>query len=148
MRCDPCSAPKKQGHQRPCFFSFSDSKLQVNDTAIRQKLDEKLTNQPRDGQPSILLSELWKQFKSEKVKAGRWRNSTIRNHTPKFNDLLQFVGDVPVNQITKTMIREYRKLLDRLPPNFVKKGYPDLSVVDPNFTSMMLNKSRGFGVST
>lgn len=88
-------------------------------------------NSGKEEEPSILLSELYEQFKAEKVEARRWGNTTIRNHTPKINALVQFVDDVPVNQITKPMLRKYRKLLDHLPPNFVKKGYPDLSVVDP-----------------
>ena len=77
----------------------------------------------KEEEPSIVLCKLFEQLKADKVKAGRWGDTTIRNHTPKINALVQFFDDAPVNQITKPMIREYRKLLDRLPPNFVKKGY-------------------------
>jgi len=80
-------------------------------------------------EPSILLSELWEQFKAEKVKIGRWRSNTIRNHTPKFTAFKQFVGDIPVNYVTKAMARDFRMLLDHLPPNFTKKGYQDFSEI-------------------
>lgn len=87
-----------------------------------------MTPEPEE-EPSILLPQLWELFKAEKVKIGRWRGNTIRNHTPKFTAFVQFVGDIPVNQVTKPMARDFRMLLDHLPPNFTKKGYPDLSVV-------------------
>lgn len=83
-------------------------------------------------EPSILLSELWKLFKKDKVDGGHWRKTSLRNHKPKFRSLLQFVGDIPVNQVSKAKIREYREVLDRLPPGFALKIYKDLAGIKPS----------------
>ena len=82
---------------------------------------------------SITLEELWEEYKDVKIKTKRWRKGTVRNHRPKFNSLIQFIGNIPVNRITKEMIREYRKLLDHLPPYFATtKEYKDLSGIKPS----------------
>jgi integrase len=82
-------------------------------------------------EPSILLSELWERFKAEKVRRKDWRGGTIRNHEPKYRALSQFLGDVPVNKITKGMMRDFRTLLDGLPPHFFRV-YPSLAGVKPD----------------
>ena len=84
-------------------------------------------------EPSILLEELYEEFKAIKVKSGWWNDGTIRNHSPKIRALLQFVGNIPVNQITKAKMHDYRKLLDRLPPGFFSmKKYRDISALRPD----------------
>jgi integrase len=84
-------------------------------------------------EPSILLDDLFQEFKAKKVESGRWGENTVRNHQPKFNAFSQFIGNRPVNFITKPMVIEFTKLLDRLPPRFVDHDeYKDLSRVKPD----------------
>ena len=76
---------------------------------------------------SILLEDLWEDYKEMKVKSGLWRNPTVLHHTPKLTALIQFVGNIPVNKVTKEMIGNYKKLLEYLPPSFSKtKEYKSL----------------------
>lgn len=82
-------------------------------------------------EPSILLSELWKQYQAEYRKAGRWSPSTIKKYQPQIRTLLQVVGDIPINTISSPKMREYRQILDNLPPNFSKKWYKDLTGIKP-----------------
>jgi integrase len=78
-------------------------------------------------EPSILLSELWEQYQAEHKKAGRWAPSTIKKYQPQIRTMIQVVGDVPINTISSDQMREYRQILDNLPPNFSKKDYKDLT---------------------
>lgn len=82
--------------------------------------------------PSITLEALYEEFKAKKLESKSWKESTERNHKPKFISLLQFVGDVPINTITKPMLIEYSKLLDCLPPRYPDfPEYKDLSKIKP-----------------
>lgn len=76
---------------------------------------------------SVLLSELWKQYKAENEKAGRWGPATLKNYEPKVRALLQVAGNIPINKISTAKMREYREILDHLPPNYSKIGFKDLS---------------------
>ena len=77
------------------------------------------------------------------MKSGHWRKDVERNHQPKIKALSQFVGNVPINRITKDKIRGHRKLLGRLPPYFTrKKEYRALSKVLP-YDIKRLNEKTG-----
>jgi hypothetical protein len=65
-----------------------------------------------------------------KVEAGKWRETTVMNHKPKLETLMQVLGrETPVSQITVDQCREYTRILEGLPPSFSLKGYKDLSAV-------------------
>jgi integrase len=120
-------------HHKKRLTGFASADLErALDSVLGKGTSVALVPPEPDDEPSILLSELWDHFKAEKVRRKEWRGSTIRNHEPKYNALSQFLGDLPVNQITKSMIRDFRTLLDRLPPHFVRRGYPTLAGVKPD----------------
>lgn len=85
---------------------------------------------PESGQqpaPSISLGTLIEEYKSRQIQSGLWSDVTVRNHGPKLNALLQFLGDRPVNQITIDGGREFAKVLELLPPRFAFfKEYEDI----------------------
>jgi hypothetical protein len=79
------------------------------------------------------LQSLLVDFEHQKVESGKWRESTVRNHRPKMNAMLQVFGENrPVDQITVQDVREFAKLLELLPPGFALKGYGDLAGVTSN----------------
>jgi integrase len=83
---------------------------------------------------TILLEDLYEDFKAKKIEAKRWSSNTVRNHQPKFNAFLQSVsGNIPVNTVTKKMAIRFSKLLDNLPPRFTDwEEYKDLKGIDPD----------------
>ncbi len=86
-------------------------------------------DRPRDS-ASPTLGAVVDEFQRRKVESGQWRPTTVRNHQPKLNALLQVLGhDRPVDSITIQDAREYAQLLELLPPAFALKGYKDLTGV-------------------
>ena len=45
-----------------------------------------------DEGPSISLSQLITEFEKQKVESGNWQESTVRNHRPKMNAMLRYLG--------------------------------------------------------
>ena len=87
---------------------------------------------PVDIEPSILLEELIEEYSQQQVKSGRWSARTVEAYRPHFNALVQFLGNVPVKSISKDNIRDYKRLLEKLPPGFAKlEEYETLSGLSP-----------------
>jgi site-specific recombinase XerC len=77
---------------------------------------------------SIPLQDVISEYQNERIKAGVWKASTIKDYNPRFNAILQFFGNVPANTITRQQAVEFKKLLSNLPPGFGRmKAYKDLS---------------------
>jgi len=86
---------------------------------------------PPEDVSSILLEDVIQEYTQQQVKSGRWNARTVENYRPQFNALVQFLGNVPVNAISKDNMRDYKRLLERLPPGFVRsKEYETISGLD------------------
>lgn len=83
---------------------------------------------------TILLADLLNEFCKRKIESNKWKETTVRNHQPKINAILQWFGkDQPVNHITVEDARNFAKLLELLPPGFARlKEYGDISRLDPS----------------
>lgn len=88
---------------------------------------------PVEQTPSISLQGLIDEYQDERVKAGRWKEGTIRNYRPLFVTMTQYLGaDTQVNTITRQQMLDYKKLLGSLPPGFARlKEYKDISGLTP-----------------
>jgi hypothetical protein len=75
------------------------------------------------------LQDLISDYQDERVKAGRWKEGTIRNYQPLFATMTQYLGaETQVNTITRPQMVDYKKLLSSLPPGFARlKKYKDIS---------------------
>ncbi len=84
-------------------------------------------------QPSISLQDLIKDYQDERIKAGRWTEITIRNYRPRFNTMVQFIGeDTQVSTITRQQMLDYKKLLSSLPKGFARlKQFKNISGLKP-----------------
>ncbi len=130
-------------------FSGHDVETILKDLGLQQQL-QPLANQqpaldvnpsPAAGLPAVpmpvtdspagpTLSELVDEFQRMKVDAGKWRETTVMNHKPKLEALMQVLGrETLVNQITVDQCREFARILEGLPPSFSLKGYKDLGVL-------------------
>ena len=120
--------------QRRSLGDYSDGNdLQVVESIIRGQHPgiSQAADQAPEPVTSILLKDLIAEYSKQKIDAKRWRPRTVDNHRPKFNSLVQFLGNIPVHQITKEMMRNYRRLLDHLPPRFAQNDdYQDVGKVD------------------
>jgi integrase len=69
---------------------------------------------------SILYSEAINKFVENKVNENRWKQHQIRSHRADLELFIRIMGDKPINNIDRNVIREYRDILSKLPPNFTK----------------------------
>lgn len=78
---------------------------------------------------SISLQDLISEYQDERVKAGRWKEGTIRTYQPFFAAMTQALGaDTIVNTITRQQMVDYKRLLSALPPGFARLNeYCDIS---------------------
>ncbi|WP_126465267.1 phage integrase [Candidatus Terasakiella magnetica] len=64
------------------------------------------------GQSQIKLSELSGKFIEAQIRDGKWQPISKRNNVPKLNKFIEMVGDIPADNVTRNMIRDYRDALD------------------------------------
>lgn len=89
--------------------------------------------EPADQGPSIKMSELIDEYQVRKLESKRWTQGTVRNHRPKMNALIQFVGNRPVNTVSVDDMRQFAKVLELLPPGFARlPKYKDISGLLPD----------------
>jgi len=70
---------------------------------------------------SILLSELIEKFCETKFKDGAWNKRTVPDHKNRVSNLLEILGDNPIDTISRQDMRKFRDILQKLPPNWRKK---------------------------
>ncbi|AOY60559.1 site-specific integrase [Desulfococcus multivorans] len=107
------------------------SSREVTGEALRRQ--SLLVNlKPPTMKPSITLRGLIDEYQDERVKAGRWTDSTVRNYTPYFNALTRYLGeDTPVRTICRQQMLNFKKLLESLPAGFGRlKEYQNLNNED------------------
>ncbi|MFO8087228.1 MAG: phage integrase SAM-like domain-containing protein [Bacteroidales bacterium] len=73
------------------------------------------------------LSEVIEAYLDE----GGWAQKTYEEYKASLNLLLRVIGDMPVNQVERPTIKEYKDTLRKLPPNIDKnKRYKNKSISD------------------
>lgn len=77
----------------------------------------------------LMLSTFIKQFIDTKIKDRKWQRRAVPDHKNRIELLLDILGDIPVSDIDRVKMREFREILIQLPPNRKKdKRYRDKSV--------------------
>ena len=71
-------------------------------------------------QDSKLISELIHMYTSTRVTDGAWKKHSVTNHSHRLQNLLEIIGDVPINTIDRATMRKFRDTLMKLPPNRTK----------------------------
>jgi integrase len=80
---------------------------------------------------SMRLSELTELFISTMECAGRIKNKTIDAYKAEVRDFISIISDLPVKEINDKEIMDYRKVLEKLPPNLSKIAHlKDLPLVE------------------
>ena len=76
-----------------------------------------------------LLSEVITAYCSERVTGGNWGEKTAESNCMIFSELVEILGDKPIESIDKHTARSYKEVLLQLPPNYKKKAeYQGLGV--------------------
>lgn len=74
-----------------------------------------------DAKLSPLLSEAVSKYVQEKEDAGRWTGRTVMQQEHGLRLMVQIVGDMPIDRLTRDKMRHYRKTVTKLPPNMKKQ---------------------------
>lgn len=80
-----------------------------------ESVQDKLPVEPAERK--LLLSEFIAQFVDTKVKDGKWEKRAIPVHKNRIDVLVDVLGDIPVDDIDRKMMRRFRDVLKLLPPN-------------------------------
>lgn len=94
--------------------------------SVTTQLPEEIREQtPKSLAPSLL--ECWNDYTNDKGK--NWRKSIASENQRFFDVLCHVVGDIPVDQITKQLIRESLKVAENLPTR-TKLPYSRMSLAE------------------
>lgn len=94
--------------------------------SVTTQLPEEIREQtPKSLAPSLL--ECWNDYTNDKGK--NWRKSIASENQRFFDVLCHVVGDIPVDQITKKLIRESLKVAENLPTR-TKLPYSRMSLAE------------------
>lgn len=80
------------------------------------------------GERKLNLRDFIEKFIDTKVKDGDWTTRNIPTHRNRIETFLDVVGDIPLSEIDRNKLREFRDILRKLPPNRHKKKYSKKSV--------------------
>lgn len=87
--------------------------------------------------PNIPVSEFIKKYVQTKIKDGNWRLNGVETHENRLANLVDILGDVDINSITREDMREVRDTLRKLPPyrqrskEYKGKSVEELLVLKP-----------------
>lgn len=65
----------------------------------------------------LLLSEYIELFIKTKVNDGKWTIRNIPKHKNRIETLIDILGDIPVASIDRNLMRSFREVLSKIPPN-------------------------------
>lgn len=86
---------------------------------------------PRQSTPETTFSNLKASFLKEKEISNGWRLKTQEDHESVFSLFIEAFGNMPVSQIDKAILREFKAILIQLPPNMRKVArYRDKNIKD------------------
>ena len=86
------------------------------------KFEEQTQKPIQQEQPvDLRLSKLFKEFVEEKRQSGM-RLQSIQQHEAFFNELLECIGDLPLQEMSKSVVRKYLSIQQKLPPQRKKES--------------------------
>ena len=79
----------------------------------------------------LTFSNIKESFFKEKEMSQGWRLKTLEDHESVFSLFVEVFGDVPVDRIDKTLLRDFKSTIIQLPPNMRKIAkYKDKTVAE------------------
>jgi integrase len=88
----------------------------------------------------VTFSDLQAAFFKEKEVTKGWRFKTEEDHRAVFNLFIEVVGNIPVKNIDKGVMREFKTTIIQLPPNmrkvarYMHKSIPEIVAMKPDKT--------------
>lgn len=68
----------------------------------------------------VMLSQLVEDFMDEGKRISRWTVKTVDEYEAVYDLFLKIVGDMPISSLNHGVMREYKQMLLKLPPNMNK----------------------------
>lgn len=89
--------------------------------------------------PQILLSEVLKRYKADKIAAKRWSEGSAKDIMSTLNSLTDILGDIPVDEVDRQGVRHVRDTLLQLPrfrnsKRFKGKTIEEMVALEPDRT--------------
>ncbi|MFO7553577.1 MAG: DUF6538 domain-containing protein [Desulfobacterales bacterium] len=100
-------------HELPKIFPETFDDLPKNEK------EPESSQTPKEKPSAPTLGKVIEELIATKVRHKQWIPNTIRNHQPKINTMLQFLGDKPINHITK---KDTKKLAKYNTPQKLDRG--------------------------
>ena len=67
--------------------------------------------------PTMLYSEALKKYCEAKLSDGSWKQRLTGDHYNRLKPFMEIIGDLPINAISREIMRSFRETMRRLPPN-------------------------------
>jgi integrase len=78
---------------------------------------------------SPLLADVLSLYIDEKKRASAWTERSIADFEPKLKFFAEVVGNLPIDQLNRDMMRSFKSILDKLPARYNQvKEYRDLTL--------------------
>lgn len=71
--------------------------------------------------PSKPVSHLWQDYKGEKLAGGRWGEKTVIEQDAAIGMFIEIVGDLPVSSVDREVCNRFKRIIQKLPPNWKKR---------------------------
>ncbi|MBU0909167.1 MAG: hypothetical protein KKA54_12250 [Proteobacteria bacterium] len=100
---------------------------------------------------TISISVLVDEYCSEKLREGAWTPKTEQENKSIYALLVKIAGDIPVNSVGYQHARDYKKVLQQLPPNINKsplycsKSIEQVLALKPEQTMSVSSINKGLG---
>jgi len=77
----------------------------------------------------MLLSEFMEKYIQTKISDKHWKEHSLPDHRNRLKTLIDMLGDVAIQHITREDFRKFRDTFSKLPPNYKKNAkYKDKSI--------------------
>jgi integrase len=73
--------------------------------------------EPLQEEEEVRFSEVVKDYIAETKPTGRWKPKTEEQYRAAFDHFIEIMGDLPLNSIDHKLVREYKRILLKLPAN-------------------------------
>ncbi len=104
---------------------FEESSISLENNRLASKQPDTLNTK------KTRITDVIQAFLKEKELSQGWRVKTLEDHNAVFSLFLEVAGDLPIEQVDKALMRDFKNTIIQLPPNMRKIGkYKDKSITE------------------
>ncbi len=106
-----------------------------------------LPESKQSGNMGLLLSELLEKYVEIKLSDGKWKIQDLATYKNRISTVIEILGDIPAESVTRDMMRQCRDTLRKLPPQRThRKEFRDKTIKE--LVEMNLPDNKTFNIKT